>query len=1646
MSPTHTRRFLTSSLIAGVSALALASPALGREVLFASDPAIGQAASSGERVTQQGGLTQVRLDNGGTASFVDGASFQVRADGSVDLFSGSVTVAGGDNGAVVVHLANEGEGTVRGAGSAASFSVDLREGKTPEIRGHVLNGTALVSFGTGNPRTFGTGEMWRSDGGNARLAVANGAASVPDAAGSGQPQVEDMGPGEASGGLVAAANNGVPVVLGDALAAAGASGDIVAAARRVQAASANPSIETYPSGDLALLVGYAGRLSGAYGGTPFNGAAADIIRTYLQFLAGGGSQANFLTSYVGFTLQFLDLMRAGALPSSFRGSSLAQINSFISYRGRTVGFGSFSAQNKVLIDNYLAFILGGGNADQFLVRYTDLTASYFTFLRGGGTPAAFTGASQTTITAYLTFLRDAGLLGQLTAQNQSLLTAYLQSLTANGSGLAFADQYRLSLNSYYLFLQQGRLPSTYTAADLAALRTYLESLKATGLFDVTLGTQASFFNGYLVYLQGGGTVDGYGQLPANIFASYTLQLNAYYAFLRDGGLPSAYTVLTQAQISAYLSALQNAGATTRYLGDLSTFWTNYFAWYAGNNNPDLFAGLPAVNYPAFASALNTYYAYLAGGGLPSGYTALTQAQLQQYINALIAAGRSNELLGGNASFLTAYFAYLTGGGVANNYSGLPIYATYTSALNAYYIYLQGGGVPSGYTLLTAAQIQAYLQALVSAGVFNTLVTGDAQTFLTSYYAYITGGGTPNGYSMLPVYTSYTTALNAYYAYLAGGGLPSGYTALTSAQIQAYLQALINAGVFNTLFTGSSQTFLTAYYTYLNGGGTPNGYSGLPIYTSYTASLNAYYIYLQGGGLPSGYTVLTLAQLQAYLQALINAGVFNTLFTGSSASFFEGYYTYVSGGGTANSYSGLATINGGSAPILAIGVSGNYSVSIASSGLYAGGPADPGVGAVPFDAQGKPTSIGFFGAPGTATLRELNSGTGFVVGRFGGGTFGSGVNQKTYAANDGAHFAMLTPTTAIPTTGTVSYTVVGQTTPTVPGGASTFTGAGLNLTLGVTFDSAPKFGYRGSISGALNGQAVSLFVASPGGALAPSLTNVFLSQGALSLYGGTSALSSATGPICTGTQSCSFAANFISGGAGASMFALGYGIIDNANSTSILNGAAVLGNPTAAAGGGGATTTKTYSNQTFATVFNGSNLTADPTTIVATPDGKLTSWVTSGGSLIQRGTNTDYDSGGIDGVIGWTRWAGGSTQTPTGTSGNTFSVTGGEASVWGTHATAVPTTGTATYMVLGSTTPIYHTNASGTDSLGTLKSASLTVAFSTLKLGVSGVVNGGGNDYTFSSAGGTATPSITLNGTTFAGTGTASVTGGALTSGAPGTGTLNVFLAGPAASNAGLTYKLNATSNGSEYVSGAIAFGSPVTAAPTVQAPSGAGLQMRVVGKTFLPGTTTRSSEGTFISESATVTGSGDGKIDGGTWSGNAATRLTASNVDFGQAGGVIGWTRWAGGTLKQTTSSATFNEEVPTNGGMSQIWGAAVTNMPTTGTATYTMVGGTKPILGSGAAAPGSIVNAHFGVAFATLKAGFDAQLSIGSQTYNYTSVGGAASPSMAIDAKGSFTEFGSTAHITGFLAGAGAGFAGVSYFGIGATGAIGVIAFQKAP
>jgi len=79
------------------------------------------------------------------------------------------------------------------------------------------------------------------------------------------------------------------------------------------------------------------------------------------------------------------------------------------------------------------------------------------------------------------------------------------------------------------------------------------------------------------------------------------------------------------------------------------------------------------------------------------------------------------------------------------------------------------------------------------------------------------------------------------------------------------------------------------------------------------------------------------------------------------------------------------------------------------------------------------------------------------------------------------------------------------------------------------------------------------------------------------------------------------------------------------------------------------------------------------------------------------------------------------------------VNGGGGFIWGTAATAIPTTGSASYNLLGATAV---TADDGSLAPGNVKSASLVVNFATAKVGMNATMGLGGADYALSSAGGT----------------------------------------------------------------------------------------------------------------------------------------------------------------------------------------------------------------------------------------------------------------------------------------------------------------------
>jgi len=170
--------------------------------------------------------------------------------------------------------------------------------------------------------------------------------------------------------------------------------------------------------------------------------------------------------------------------------------------------------------------------------------------------------------------------------------------------------------------------------------------------------------------------------------------------------------------------------------------------------------------------------------------------------------------------------------------------------------------------------------------------------------------------------------------------------------------------------------------------------------------------------------------------------------------------------------------------------------------------------------------------------------------------------------------------------------------------------------------------------------------------------------------------------------------------------------------------------------------------------------------------------------------------------------------------------------------------------------------------------------------------------------------------------------------------------------------------------------------------------------------------------------------------------------EAGSVADVIGWARWAGGTTAGRYYTL-GTVDLPANGGWHVISGEPATNLPTSGTATYSMVGATNPTMRDGSMAPGSVTGAA-AVAFgSTPRVGVDLSVTMGGSTYGISTNGGAANPATGMEVGTSgqnnmvFRDYGLVATgsgavcggagscdaaFTGFLAGEGASHIGLSF------------------
>ena len=205
-----------------------------------------------------------------------------------------------------------------------------------------------------------------------------------------------------------------------------------------------------------------------------------------------------------------------------------------------------------------------------------------------------------------------------------------------------------------------------------------------------------------------------------------------------------------------------------------------------------------------------------------------------------------------------------------------------------------------------------------------------------------------------------------------------------------------------------------------------------------------------------------------------------------------------------------------------------------------------------------------------------------------------------------------------------------------------------------------------------------------------------------------------------------------------------------------------------------------------------NLASGPSNAISMANGALSSIELGGGSVLGIGTAQADNVTNSDGIIAWGRWANGSATI----SGRAIDVTSIPLHwVVGVAAPNQPTTGTATYTMLGATTP----SMDGFVTSASVVSSTLAVDFGTLSgtFNAQWVINGANT-----STASTGVP-FSISGATLSGSGTIPSGPGAFSGGA--SIGLAGFLAGDGAVRAGMAYHISATSPSPSNVYGAIAY-------------------------------------------------------------------------------------------------------------------------------------------------------------------------------------------------------------------------------------------------
>ncbi|MGB6319864.1 MAG: hypothetical protein WBG08_14620, partial [Litorimonas sp.] len=490
--------------------------------------------------------------------------------------------------------------------------------------------------------------------------------------------------------------NGLPVALGEALAALGASADIVAAGRNFDAAgtgAADVNVPALPA-NLEALVGFQAALAERFANdVAFNGGAPEIIDAYLRFLAQGGQIAAFQETYAALVTSYLELLSTGGFPADFTGLGALDVQAYLDYLNAIGALGRLGDAQQGLIAEYLAFLRSGGVPSAFIASnvtlssdvvalYQTAISDFITFVTAGGAPSQFDGLSQDLLTRYIQLLESSGVLETIFGAQAEILQAYADFLAGGGAADAFdgLDDLGLSdaLAQQYTEVLQTLISTLVDGGNLADLNipaaslvSFIDALERAGLLSDAFADQRDILLAFSQFVADGGApdaFDGFGALGLSDAAAVQLEasVDALIAVFSAGGGFADFTGDLDAVLAA-IERLQGAGRLSDLFGAALAAQLEAFTLFVENGGtPGAFDGFTAIPLDAAAQAdlvatVTQFITALASG---ADFTDLLD-EYQAFIAALTRltdAGDLADLFGAQAGIFTQLFTFLASGG------------------------------------------------------------------------------------------------------------------------------------------------------------------------------------------------------------------------------------------------------------------------------------------------------------------------------------------------------------------------------------------------------------------------------------------------------------------------------------------------------------------------------------------------------------------------------------------------------------------------------------------------------------------------------------------------------------------------------------------------------------------------------------------------------------------------------------------------------------------------------------------------------------------------------------------------------------------------------------------------------------------------